>query len=257
MGSIVDYDRVFEIKKGKNLKKFFTIFLLFLVVAGIIFGVIKLFDVFSNKNKYDVYVEGGKVYAVSLLTSDNQLTLEQAYPSAVAVGSSGYIWSDSNLSYLIALIYPSEDMAKSVIASNKTSKFDMSLLSLQLPSIKYNLPEFTEAEVKVVVDCTNYMFDLINKLYDLTIALQLDNVSSISCASTINNYKGQLLSYNIQLEDILKNKSSSDVLHLVSQSVKACNILEKLVNDLLINTDIDNKMKYALCEYIYAMYNYY
>lgn len=252
-----DYNSVFEIKKYRGGGKIACWLIAIVSIGLVIFLTIKYVIPRIKQSSYDVSIVGGSVYAVSVLKSTDVVSLEQAYPSAVAVGSSGYIWSEDNISYLLALIYPTEDMAKSVIASNQNSNFDLSIEVLRLPTIRYNLPEYTEQEKNAVVDCTNYIFGLVNKLYNMTISLQLDNVSAISSASTINSYKGDLLAYNVRLENILKTKPNDDVTHLLEQSVKACNILEKLVNDLLTNSDVDNKMKYTLCEYIYSVYNYY
>ena len=91
--AIRDYNSVFEIKKSRGGGKIVRWLIAIVSIGLVIFLTIKYIIPMIKQSSYDVSIVGGSVYAVSVLKSADVVSLEQAYPSAVAVGSSGYIWS--------------------------------------------------------------------------------------------------------------------------------------------------------------------
>ncbi|MBE5735490.1 MAG: hypothetical protein E7361_03500 [Clostridiales bacterium] len=191
-----------------------------------------------------------------MLQSSSIADLQSKYDSAVAIGGSGYVWQGEDTHYLIALIYPREDMANSVIGSNNIPGFDLQVVEFNIPTIDYDLQDLDSTNIGVVQNALNKCIALADILYDLTIDCQLGEISTIACASSINNYKGELQGYTKSVSNILENYPSSDISHLQEVLIKCTNILDTMVNDLLTNDMVGNIMKYSYCEYIYMLCNY-
>ncbi len=249
-----DYNEVFEIKKVRRKPKF-IIFLVVVLSISTIAYFVYMFISKEVQDNYDIYYPSYTYYAVSLESSKDKSALESLYPSATALGASGYVWEGEQENYLIALIYPTEDMAKSVVASNEVDNFELEIIPFSTPNIAYNLEDFEENEIELISESTMLVYDLGKVLYELTIAVQIGNLSSIAGASTVNNYKGDILANIAKIENILQTYKSNEVVNFLEKLVKLGNVLEKLVNDLITNNDTSNSMKYSYCEYIYELCN--
>ncbi len=250
----LDYNDLFEIKKrshGRALVVLATLSVVALVAYTMYILITKV-----NIGGKDIEVESTTYYAVTMAEHSDEAELQAAYNNAIAIGGSGYVWKGSEISYLIALIYPREDMARSVVASNNIENFTLEISAFDTPNVAYNLPEWDKDDVETVSLATNMLFDMGNVLYELTIACQIKSLSTIACASTINNYKGDMKAYIASIDHMLQVRQSSDVERLYERLITASNLLEKLVNDLLINDNLGNILKYSYCEYIYMLCNY-
>ena len=147
-------------------------------------------------------------------------------------------------------------MAKSVVASNNVDQFELNITCFSTPNITYNLSDWDAENIELIKNATNLLFDMGRVLYELTISCQMNSLSVIACASTVNNHKGDMDAYIMSIDNILHEFSSSEVTHLLAKLTIASNILDKLVNELLINDNLGNTLKYCCCEYIYMLCNY-
>ena len=250
-----NYNEVFEIVKNRRGKKIFGIIItVLLLVVGIGYiGSMLLKNIGNNKS--DVYVKSKIFYAVSIAKDSIKSNLDAMYSAASMAGASGYVWQNENMYYLLALIYPNEDMAKSVVASNNIEEFDLEILEITIPKVEYSLESLSETDKKYVNEMETYLADMSNILYELTIAVHIDSISAIACASTINNHKGDMMAYSTNLDNILAVNSNDNLTRLKSKLIKLINIMDKMVNELITTTDIDNAMKYNFCEYIFELCN--
>lgn len=247
-----DYNNIFEIKKKRKFSKNFFIFVVLLIIVTGVYLVCTHIILPSSNNHYDVYRSQDGYYAVVLGENDDYQKLEAMYGSVVALGASGYIWQGGDTSYIIALIYPTEDMAKSVVASNS---IDMHIQKFETKQIAFNLDNFSPNEIDTIAQAINFVYDMGKVLYELTISIQLGGISTIAGASAVNTHKGQILANIATIQSYLNDKSSDNVNYYVAKMIKASNILEKLVNQLLTNQDESNAIKYCMCEYIYELCN--
>jgi len=248
----LDYNEVFEIKKIKKKPKVLLIFVSLLIIITISYFI---WLILQRTAKYDVLYPSTTYYAVVLQQSEDVNKLTELYQNAVSIGASGYIWKGKDINYLIALIYPTEDMAKSVIASNQVDNYNLEIVQFSTPKVAYNLENHTQEEINIIKTATQLMYDLGKVMYELTISVQIGNLSSIAGASTINNYKGDILVFISEIEKILTTKTTNEVSDLLQKLIKISNILEKLVNDLIVNSQSTNAIKYSYCEYIYELCN--
>ena len=145
-----NYNEVFEIVKNRRGKKIFgTILIVILLAVGIGYVVSILLNNIGN-NKVDVYVKSKTFYAVSIAKDNTKSNLDAMYGTASMAGASGYVWQKDNMYYLLALIYPNEDMAKSVVASNNIDEFDLEIFEITMPKVEYSLEGLSETDKKYV-----------------------------------------------------------------------------------------------------------
>ena len=256
MESSYDYSQVFVIRKKRKLLKVLGITIVIFAVLGVIaFFVFNILNL-TNISKKDVEIPAKTYYAVSLKSSSDKAELEAEYVNAVALGACGYIFYAEEMYHLVALIYPTIDMANSVVATNNAANFDLSVVEITTSNHSFDMEDFKEEDIELVNEIKDYIFDFANILYELTISLQKDNISTIACASKVNSHKGDLLGYETKLQYVISSSPISELIALQELVVKLDNILEKLVNNLITNTIDNHSIKYALCEYIDALYNY-
>ena len=249
-----DYSQIFEIKHTKRFGWLIVITVV-LFIALIFYTIYALFFKGSIFAK-DITLNARSYFGVIMYISDSIEELNSKYDSAVGVGGSGYVWQGEDKSYLIALIYPEEDMATSVIASNNIENYHLEMVTFVTNNIEYDLPELSSDKITVVQSAINELMGLGEILYKLTISCQIGDVSTIACASTINNYKGVIEAKIHCIDNILANYSDDNISYLRDQLIKASGILEHMVNDLLLNDNVGNIMKYSYCEFIYLLCNY-
>ena len=248
-----NYNEVFEIAKNRRGKKIFGIIILMVLLLGGI-GYIAYFVLnYWGQSKADVYVSATTYYAVSLMQDTTKSNLDIMYSTASMAGASGYVWQKDDIYYLLALIYPEEDMAKSVVASNNIEDFDLEIIRIDKPEVEYKLEEWTKEDKNKINEIENYLSDMANILYELTIAVHIDSISAIACASTINNHKGDMMAYSTSLATMLDSYINDDVYRLQTRLVTLINIMDKMVNELITTNNIDNAMKYNFCEYIFEL----
>ncbi len=248
---INNYNEVFVIKHKRRIW-------LYLIIIGIV-TLVALTGVYVSrlisKVGTDVYVGAKTYYGVSMMQSDNVIELQAEYNSAVTLGGSGYIWQGKP-NYLLALIYPEEDMANSVIATNSTTSFRLQLVELTSPEISYNLDGLSKEDKTRIIQSTNYLFDFANSLYELTIAMQKQSLSVVACASTINSHKGEIMALHNQVTRVLESYPNKDIDRLNTALTKAINLLDKMVVNMLDNTMDTINLKYGYCEYIRLLADY-
>ncbi|MBQ4558215.1 MAG: hypothetical protein IJA61_02420 [Clostridia bacterium] len=253
MDNNLDYTKAFVIKKKNLIKPVFIFVIILIIVVSSIF---LLINFLPNSTKFDVTIPSKDFYAVSLMSSTQKLELDKEYNRVISLGACGYIIKIGDMYNMLALIYPSEDLARSVVASNSHINWDLQVVKISTKDNSFDLDGYGREDIAKVNEIATYIYDFANILYELTISLQTSSISSIACASSINTHKGELLSYKTQLQYFISQTNNKDLIALQEVIIKLDNILEKLVNNLIVNSVDSHIIKYALCEYIDALYNY-
>ena len=261
----INYNDV-KIIKPKKTKRFV---LLKAILALLIFVGFTYFfaDAFSNlltvgdfslsifENSNTIKYKPKPLYALTLGKYNTIEEAEEVANVAGSWGASGYVTQISNVYYVLGSIYATKEDSEIVRSNLQLTNYNTQTITLEFSKVEFNVETITSKHKKEVLNTLNYLFEIYNQVYNISIKIDKGEITSIAGRSFLNTLKSQVKIKNIDLNKInlsYNNKQLSKICNCLTEIEESLNIC---VNQLLTNDYINRNVKYCLCEIVFLELN--
>lgn len=245
-------------KKKKNNKKFSFGKIFTLIFSLVIVGLsITLADLFSSLitvggfsfTNEDITFNKYTVYAVCTSSHPTDLTAKENATLCQNQGGAGYIYLKDNSYYIIASIYENEEDAKKVKDNLKSTKPNIEILKIDIPSISIN-NNLETSEKDILVKSVNVFKDTFKKLYDISVSLDTSVISEVNAKLSINSIGGEISKLQNNFNTMFISNMSSNLVTIKLKLEELCTSIKNLI-DGNVATPISSSVKYCYSDIIF------
>lgn len=245
-------------KRKKRIKKSLVFFAILILICGLIFTASLVTNSFSKsvftlnffnaKNKYEF-----KYYLLTLGSYENYEEAEQVSITSTLLGASGVIWEQDKQFYVIGSAYNSLADTKSVQNNLANTEFKTDILTIKLDFTSIINNNHNNKNLTKIKDTIKFLNGLCDNLIKDSIKLEKKEISYIIASNNLNNLKSDLIEYKNNFEFFFDN-SNEKILKLKNCILKIENILDKTINSLIQNDNVNYNFKNGLCNIIRCCY---
>lgn len=248
----------FKRKRINKLKRILLIFSLVTFILIIILGASIVTNVFpknvfsfnfmSSKNKFEF-----KYYLLVLGTYENYGEAEEVSITSTLLGASGVIWEQDDKYYVLGSAYDSLSDVKSVQKNLSHTEFKTDILTTKIDFASLINQNHNNKNINKIKDTIKFLNNLCNDLIKNSIKLEKKEISYVVASNNLNNMKSDLIEYKNNFEFYFDN-SNQNILKLKNCILKIENILDKTINSLIQNDNVNYNIKNCLCKVIRCCY---
>ena len=258
------HDDVKVIKKPfkKRIKPYLIFLIIFILMGGIVFSAIFISDTLAVSNISTIFVYGGKsikfdsreMFAVSLGSYDSEDEANKVALGSTIQGGAGYVWKDNSKHYVLGSIYSTQEQAERVINNLQGTKYDISILKINLPKISLSFDEYDNKQVDSISKAISVFSNVYDKVYNYSISFDKSEMNNLAISTQISTIRGEIKGYISTMQSILSMPNAK-----VQEVQKALIKLDELLDQAIIKT-IDNSstasyLKYTICAAISIEYD--
>ena len=244
------------IKRRRKGLKFFAVSMVIVAISVCLGEVISSMLKYGVVNIFSQNVSKLNEYTVYALSFGEYSTLDAAQQMANASslrGAGGYIWSSGGKYYVLGLVYPTNDAAKSV--SEGITEYSTAVMPISYGKVKLQFDELSSTELKTVQDAMEYLKDLYAELYNNCIKLDTKEMTSIACSNNINYFKSVAKTHVANIMRINNKLNSSKLSDLIDGYIMIIDSLDNCSEKLLASSESNYVSKYTLCEVVILSLN--
>lgn len=207
------------------------------------------FGISSSKNNKYAF----KYYLLCLGRYETFGEAENVSITSILLGASGFVWEDDSKYYVLGSAYDSLNDAKSVQNNFNETEFKTEILTVKIDFSKVLSEKFEKENMDRIKKTIVFLKSLCNSLIDNSIKLDKKEISYIIASNNLNNLKSDLIEHINNFEYFLDN-TNENVIKLKNCVLKIENLLDKTINSLIQNDNVNYNLKNCLCSVIRCCY---